>query len=156
MNCDAGTPRSLSALGPFLSQLAHDNDEISLRRRSRRSERKRAGLVTIFDVCQLLPFSRDLASSYQHLSSPVDRQALCLENERKALSMNFTRVAQTWQTAAIVSKYVTLSEIAAAKYNRIASLQSGPSDEQNDEDDNWIHYHPLGSRLINTMYVNLN
>ncbi|CAG7723770.1 unnamed protein product, partial [Allacma fusca] len=154
LNCDAGTPRSLSALGPFLSQLAHDNDEITLRRRSRRGERKRAGLVTIFDVCHLLPFSRELASMYNHFAEPPQRTSLCVGNEKRALSLNFARVGHAWQAATIVAKYAAARGglLSGSKNeNHIAHSLTSNEMSEDEEDVDWIYFHPLGSKFINSI-----
>ena len=75
----------------------------------------------------------------------------CLENEQKALNMSLPRVAHAWKAAAIVAKYASNNGVTKPPAgNQIACLN--PNELSEDEEDaNWIQYHPLGSRLINNM-----
>ncbi|ODN00881.1 WD repeat-containing protein 59 [Orchesella cincta] len=146
-NTDSGTPRSLSALGPFLSQLAHENED-GRSRRSRRLEKKKANIVTVFDVTPMLPFNRGLGEDYYHIvSNPFARKKACCENANSAKNGKKSSVAHTWQAASIVADFSNESTLNPGMQH-VHDMQMADVD---DDEANWISYHPLGSDLIHSM-----
>lgn len=163
-NTDSGTPRSLSALGPFLSQLAHEEESRS--RRRGRLEKKKANIVTVFDVTPMLPFSHGLGENYTHIvSNPFLRKAACSTNANSARNGKKTGVANTWQAASIVADYSNAmsssqqsSSGTGAYHNnydnhhqQLQPVHAMLMPEEDDDEANWISHHPLGSDLIHSM-----
>ncbi|XP_021956861.1 GATOR complex protein WDR59 isoform X2 [Folsomia candida] len=172
-NCDAGTPRSLSALGPYLSQVALENEDIFRHRDRRhhhnhhrpRHDKKRAGLVTLFDVSPLLPFNLKLAEDYKHIvPTPGHRKAACDINLSVSFAQKKHLVANIWQAAGIISTFASPEEMQNSRngddqYGNgiVVGSELIPAAAINDmtfeeeEEINWLAYHPLGCELIHMM-----
>jgi len=108
-------------------------------------EKKRAGLVTLFDVTPLLPLTKELATDYKHVSMSCSRKATCSENAQIAKNHKKLAVSHIWSICSVISDYT-------CSYNHSDPDRTPIGEEiPDDEDLNWFFYHPFGSELIHNM-----
>lgn len=80
--------------------------------------------------------------NYKHVSKNANRKAICNENATTAKNVKKNNIAHSWQASGVISCFT------ASPTNFFVNLNDAFDD---DEETNWITYHPLGSGLIHTM-----
>lgn len=99
----------------------------------------------------MLPFNRGLGESYMHIvSNPILRKTACAANACTAKNSKKVGVAHTWQAASIVAEFSNEPSNNPPNQQQLQHVHDMQTPDDEDEA-NWISYHPLGSDLIHSM-----